>query len=359
MTSEPPKGIKANLYGSVLEFKDEFFAKCKKREEFKIMFSLCWFHAIVYERKKFGSLGWNIIYYFNKSDLESSMTIVRNLLSDETKEEIPWDALLYLVGDIFYGGRVTDGNDRRCLNTILESFLNPAILEDGYSYTSSGIYKLPQDGSDIDNIIEYVKNLPDVDPPEIFGMNENANISVLADESSTLIQTVLSIQSKTSIGSASALDNDKFVDNIADKINQELPAILTKEGSSKELFKLNKQGLLPSLTIYLQQEMERFNKLIEVIAKTIEELRAAIIGLAVMSDELDKMYNSILMNKVPDKWEENAYPSLKPLGSWVKNLIERVEFIRSWLVNGKIHKFWMPCFFFPARLLYFSSTRAF
>ena len=298
------------------------------------------------KENKFGHLGFNIIYFFNKSDLESSQTIVKNLLSDD-KDEIPWDAILYLVGDIFYGGRVTDNNDRRCLNTILESFLNPAIIEEGYSYTSSGIYKLPTDGSNVESIIEYVQNLPDVDSPEIFGMNENANIACLADESSYLIETVLSIQNKTSIGSSSAQENDKFVDNIASKINEELPLILTKEGSSKELFKISKQGLFTSLTIYLLQEMERFNKLIEVVAKTIEELRAAIKGLAVMSDELDKMYNCILMNKVPDKWEEYAYPSLKPLGSWVKNLIERVEFIRTWLIQGRLLKFWMPCFFFP------------
>ena len=87
VTSEPPKGIKANLLGSVLDLKDEFFAKWKKREEFKIMFSLCWFHAVVYERKKFGPLGFNIIYLFNKSDLESSQTIIKNLLSDEKRRD--------------------------------------------------------------------------------------------------------------------------------------------------------------------------------------------------------------------------------------------------------------------------------
>lgn len=70
-----------------------------------------------------------------------------------------------------------------------------------------------------------------------------------------------------------------------------------------------------------------------------------------MSEELDQMYNYILINKVPERWAENAYPSLKPLSSWVENLCQRIEFIRSWLVEGKIHKFWMPCFFFPQGFL--------
>jgi dynein heavy chain len=351
VTSEPPKGIKANLLGSVNSLKDKFFDSCKKSEELKkFAFSICCFHAIVHERKKFGPLGWNIIYGFNESDFEASQTIIRDMLNDE-KEDIAWDAIKYLTGEIIYGGRVTDNQDRRCLMSILETFINPAILEDGYSYTSSGIYKLPQVGSKVQDMLEYVQSLPEVDSPEIFGMNDNADIACLANESNYLLNTVLSIQSKSSMGSSSSQDNDKYVDTIAEKIKAELPELLTREGASKELFKVNKQGLHASLTTYLMQEMERFNKLIVVMDKSLEELRAAIKGLAVMSEELDQMYNNILINKVPEKWAENAYPSLKPLSSWVENLGQRVEFVRSWLVQGRIFKFWMPCFFFPQGFL--------
>jgi len=53
-----------------------------------------------------------------------------------------------------------------------------------------------------------------------------------------------------------------------------------------------------------------------------------------MSDELDRMYGSMLNNQVPDNWENVAYPSLKPLASWVKDLHARIEMLRYWLVNG-------------------------
>lgn len=39
-----------------------------------------------------------------------------------------------------------------------------------------------------------------------------------------------------------------------------------------------------------------------------------------MSIELEKMFNSFLDAKVPENWENVAYPSLKPLGSWVTDL---------------------------------------
>jgi dynein heavy chain len=272
------------------------------------------------------------------------------MLNDE-KDDIAWDAITYLTGHIIYGGRVTDDQDRRCMMSILETFINPAILEEGYAYTSSGVYKLPPKFTDVQGMLDYVHTLPEIDSPEIFGMNDNADIACLANESNYLLNTVLSIQSKSSMGSSSAGDNDKFVDAIAEKFKNELPELLTKEGSSKELFKVNKLGLYASLTTYLMQEMERFNILNTIMSKSLDELRDAIKGLAVMSEELDDMYNNILINKVPEKWTENAYPSLKPLSSWVENLCERIEFIRHWLIEGKINRFWMPCFFFPQGFL--------
>lgn len=53
-----------------------------------------------------------------------------------------------------------------------------------------------------------------------------------------------------------------------------------------------------------------------------------------MSSELDSMHVSILNGQVPKNWEKVAYPSLKPLTTWYKDLIERVAFMNDWLING-------------------------
>lgn len=42
-----------------------------------------------------------------------------------------------------------------------------------------------------------------------------------------------------------------------------------------------------------------------------------------------------------------GFPSLKPLGSWIQDLIDRIEFIGSWVDNGPPLTFWVAAFFFP------------
>ena len=70
-------------------------------------------------------------------------------------------------------------------------------------------------------------------------------------------------------------------------------------------------------------------------------------GLVVMSESLEKMFNSLFDNQVPGNWSKVAYPSLKPLGSWVKDLVERCNFIQDWIDNGNPAVYWISGFFFP------------
>jgi dynein heavy chain len=159
LTTEPPRGIKANLKRGFLEMSDEYLDGCIKKKEWrKLIFGLSFFHAVVQERRKFGPLGWNILYEFNDSDLETSLVMLK-LFLDEGDDSIPWEALVYVTGHINYGGRVTDDNDRRCLLVTLQKYYCPENLEDGYTYSDSGSYYAPAFGN-IQSYRDYIETLP-------------------------------------------------------------------------------------------------------------------------------------------------------------------------------------------------------
>ena len=64
----------------------------------------------------------------------------------EEQDEVPYAALVYVTGQINYGGRVTDDLDRRCLMSILKKYYLPDILDDSYRFTPSGTYYAPPEG---------------------------------------------------------------------------------------------------------------------------------------------------------------------------------------------------------------------
>ncbi|XP_030047949.1 dynein axonemal heavy chain 6 [Microcaecilia unicolor] len=347
VTNEPPKGLRANIRRAFTEITPAFFEEHILEKMWrKLIFGLCFFHAIIQERKKFGPLGWNICYEFTDSDRECALLNL-NLYCQDNR--IPWDALTYITGEITYGGRVTDAWDQRCLRTVLKRFFSPQILEDNYKYSTSGIYFAPESDY-LQYYKQYIENLPLTDDPEIFGMHENANLVFQRKETNTLINTILEVQPRTTT-QGTGKSNDEIVQELAGMILTKLPDKLEIEAASEALFVKDSKGRLNSLTVVLGQEVDRFNSLLKVLKNSLETLIKAIAGFVVMSEEMERIYQSFLNNQVPELWANAAYPSLKPLASWVKDLILRITFVDAWIRRGQPKSFWISGFFFPQGFL--------
>lgn len=111
-------------------------------------------------------------------------------------DDVPFEALLYLIGECNYGGRVTDDKDRRLLNSLLIKYINQDVLSNSeYSFSPSGIYHLPED-TDYSGCIEYIRNLPVTEFPEVFGLHQNADITKDNRESMQILTGALMTQSQ-------------------------------------------------------------------------------------------------------------------------------------------------------------------
>jgi hypothetical protein len=45
--------------------------------------------------------------------------------------------------------------------------------------------------------------------------------------------------------------------------------------------------------------------------------------------------------------QAKSYPSMKPLGAWVNELMDRLAFFQSWIDKGPPAVFWVSGFVFP------------
>ena len=91
----------------------------------------------------------------------------------------------------------------------------------------------------------------------------------------------------------------------------------------------------------------RYNKVLAKLHESLKDVRKALKGEVVMTQELEEMGGSLFNNQVPSMWSKVAYPSLKPLASWVPDLCRRVAFITKWYEENKPPVFWVSGFFFP------------
>lgn len=310
VTNEPPKGLRANLARSFADIsQDKFDEHTPYSSKFrKLVYGLCFFNAIIHERKKFGPLGWNTLYDFSNTDLNVSIIVLKNIL--EEYKAIPWDALTYLTADITFGGRVTDDWDRRTLKSTLSRFYLPAILESGYAFSPSGIYVSPPDG-DLESFRNYIALLPNSEEPSVFGMHSNADISYQLQESRRLIQIVLDVQPRQS-GVEGGSASETIALEACENILLNWPDLILLESEDKvsgsefsrstqsKLFECDESGRpINALSVVLMQEVNRFNKLNCFVKKSLDNMTKALKGQIVMSNELELVYRSIIINQVP------------------------------------------------------------
>lgn len=119
-----------------IQMTDEALIRTTKPVEYmKLLFGLCFFHAVVIERKTFGPLGWNIPYEFNDTDLEISQAQFE--LYIDKYEQVPYEVLRQLTSAVNYGGRITDDKDMRTSGIIVHDFFRPEILQPTYSFSRS------------------------------------------------------------------------------------------------------------------------------------------------------------------------------------------------------------------------------
>ncbi|CAF0886754.1 unnamed protein product, partial [Adineta ricciae] len=324
ITNEAPTGMYANVHKALDNFDQDTMERCSKENEFKsILFALCYFHAVVAERRKFGPIGWNRRYPFNNGDLTISVDVLYNYL--EANSKVPWEDLRYLFGEIMYGGHITDDWDRRLCRNYLETYINPDMF-DGDLYLAPSFPVPPN--TDYKGYHQYIDEYLPLESPYLYGLHPNAEIDFLTTTSEILFRTVLELQPRDagagSSESGSATSREEKIKAVLDDIMGRLP----DEFSMPELFAKTEEKT--PYTVVALQECERMNALLKEMRRSLKELDSGLKGELTVTADMEALQESLYLDQVPKTWELRAYPSLFPLSSWFVDLLNRFKDLESW-----------------------------
>ena len=345
ITNEPPTGMLPNLHKALDNFTQETLEMCSREVEFKsILFSLCYFHATVCERRKFGAQGWNRSYPFNVGDLTISVNVLFNYL--EANNKVPWEDLRYLFGEIMYGGHVTDDWDRKLVKTYLEEFMNPTML-DGELYLAPG-FPIPPN-SDYRGYHLYIDESLPPESPYLYGLHPNAEIDFLSQRAEVLFRTVFEMQPRDAGGAgAQTVSREERIKAILDDIVDKLP----DEFVMSEL-----QGRCPPevrtpYAVVALQEAERMNILTGEMRRSLKELDLGLKGELTITQDMEELGNALFLDQVPGSWAKRAFPSLFPLAQWYADLIQRCKELETWATDFQLPAaVWLAGLFNPQSFL--------
>lgn len=79
-----------------------------------------------------------------------------------------------MLGEVHYGGRVTDDFDKRLLNTFCTVWFNDNIFNENFLfYKGYKIITLKQ----VTDYLNIIDTFPPTDPPQAYGLHSNADIT--------------------------------------------------------------------------------------------------------------------------------------------------------------------------------------
>jgi dynein heavy chain len=354
LTNEPPPGIKAGLKRTYGWFNQELLDSYRRPEWKPMLFTQCFIHSLVVERKKFGPIGFQIPYEFNQGDWQASVLFLQNHLStigDDIKKGGPvsWITVRYMISEIQYGGRITDNKDRVMFGMVCEVHMNEKILQPDFKF--SGGVGLPN-GYGIPLMEEYVKHkefledFPEDDPPEVFGLHANADIIYRLRVSQQTLDTILEIQPRGAGGGGGKSPDDTVVE-MSDDFLKRLPPEWRMD-IVLDNFKRIKASM--PLNIFARQEIERLNVAIKCIRVTLKDLKLAIAGVIVLSQDLSDARDALFDAKVPLRWIAVAWPS-PTMGLWFEEVLLRHKQLDDWNKSDRPPKFWLTGFYNPQGFL--------
>lgn len=122
------------------------------------------------------------------------------------------------------------------------------------------------------------------------------------------------------------ISREEFILNVSEDI-------LTKMPDAYEIWRVKRDyqlNMTPTIVVLLQ-ELERFNRLMATMRRTLRQLQKALAGEIGMDAVLDNVAYSLYNGQLPASWRRLAPATCKNLGGWMEFFLRRNDQYFNWV----------------------------
>ncbi|XP_028159308.1 dynein heavy chain, cytoplasmic isoform X5 [Ostrinia furnacalis] len=345
---EPPPGIRANLLRTFATVPAARMMK-PPSERARLYFLLAWFHGIVQERLRYVPLGWAKYYEFNESDLRVACDTLDTWIdatamgrTNLPPEKVPWEALVTLLSQCIYGGKIDNAFDQRLLHSFLCKLFTPRSFEADFALvanvdgaTGNQRHITMPDGNRRDHFLKWIEELSDRQTPSWLGLPNNAEKVLLTTQGSDLVSKLLKMQQLE--------DEEELAYNAA--AQDDLTAMVV-EGDGRPAWMKTLHATATNWLQLLPQELPTLRRTVEnikdplyrfferevaagasLLQQVLHDLRNVISicqGEMKQTNETRAMVGALVRGMLPSSWRRYAVARGCTVQQWVGDFAHRV-----------------------------------
>lgn len=334
ITYESPPGIKKNMLRTYDNWNADFVQGISGKSSVirsQALFILAWFHAIVQERRNFIPQGWTKFYEFSLGDMRVAADAVDRLCGGS---KVHWDFMHGLMENAIYGGRVDNNFDMRVLTSYLKKYFDSAYINGSHGRAKIFSSVSIPASTRINDYIDSINEIPEDDDPTVFGLPTNIERSAQMGVSQQVISQLKVLMRMVEVGGK--FDREAWqqelgpVLNMWKKLNQgsqpslvQMPNVLPVSGK-------NQSPILEFIQI------ERYNaiELVKSIHQTLSALSKVIRGTILLTSDVQKLANSLLLQETPLKWQA-VWEGPDDPTQYMRTIVAKAMALQGWVSKAE------------------------
>lgn len=291
-------------------------------------------------------LGWAKKYEFNESDLRVAIDTLDTWIdatamnrANLPPEKIPWDAIVTLLSQSIYGGKIDNDFDQRLLASFLSKLFTAKSFESDFALVGNvdGQRNITMpDGTRRDQFVKWIENLSDRQTPSWLGLPNNAEKVLLTTHGTDLVSKLLKMQQLE--------DDDELAYNPEEGLDQSLQSrdedgrpswMVTLHKSAKswldilprslQTLKRTVENIKDPLYRYFEREVNSGAKLLIVVISDLQDVVLICQGEKKQTNHHRTMLSELARGIIPGGWRKYTVPNGCTVIQWIDDFGKRVQ----------------------------------